>query len=140
MKDHPSLVVRKKGYSHDIDEPIGLYCLFGDGMNFHQSIRSQSEGRWHYMSMACPSVAQNNRSWLASSDGKVATFVAAIVVFVLALQKSRKGHRPVDVMTLKLQFVRFDLQQKLILFHCHKICELLVTPSVGHLMTIWIYC
>lgn len=135
MKEYPRLVVRKKGYRRNINKSIGLHRLFGNWMNFDQAIRRQSEGRWYHMSMACPAVAQHNGSGCIG----VATFVAAVLVFVLALQKRRKGHRPVDIVALEFQFVRFDLHQKLILLDRHKIRQLIVPPGVGHLVAVWIY-
>lgn len=142
MKEYPRWIVRKKGNRRNINESIGLHRLFGNRMNFDQGIRRQSEGRWHHMSMACPAVAQHNGSSSSGCIGiginVVATFVAAGVVVVLALQQRRKGHRPVDVVALEFEFVRFHLQQELIPLDRHKIRQLIVPPGVGHLVAVWI--
>ena len=57
------------------------------------------------MTVSRPSVAQYNRGWMASTGIRLPAFVTVIVVFVLALQESRKGHRPVNVVALELEFI-----------------------------------
>jgi len=136
VQNHTGLVVGEEGNGSDIDESIGLHGEFRDGMNFYQSVRGQSESRRHYVSVACPTIAQHDGGRRDCSGAHVALFVRVVVVFVFALQQGRQGHGPVDVVALKLEFVRFDLQQKLILVHRYEIRQLPVIPGIGDLVAV----